>query len=303
MIESFSTFSAIVASIFIEAMPFLALGALLSAVIEVYVSADRLVAYLPKSIAGSIAAGLGAGMILPTCECGVVPIVRRLISKGVPVPAAMAFMLSAPVVNPVVLISTTVAFQGNVPMIAGRIIIVALVASVVALSAYSIGDILLSNSASNGGNDGGFHHGHDHASGLAGEGIRGIADVLRHGAHEFIDMGKYLILGAVAAGFFKTYLPQDVLLFFDGAPILEIVGMMGLAVLLSVCSEADAFVAASFVAFSAASKVAFVTLGPMIDLKLLGMYAATFSRKFFWVLMILPTTLILILCMVYGMIW
>jgi len=305
MAESFSTFSAIVASIFIEAMPFLALGALLSAIIEVYISADRLVRYLPKGITGSIAVGIGAGMILPTCECGVVPIVRRLISKGVPVPAAVAFMLSAPVVNPVVLVSTAVAFQGSIPMIAGRVAIVALVAAIVALAAHLIGRILLSDSRSDDGSHGEADHGHNHAdvNGLPVKGIRRIVDVLHHGAHEFVDMGKYLVLGAIAAGLFKTYLPQEVLLFFGREPTLEILGMMGLAVLLSVCSEADAFVAASFVAFSAASKLAFVTIGPMIDLKLIGMYAATFNRRFFWILMILPAILILALCVAYGMIW
>jgi uncharacterized membrane protein YraQ (UPF0718 family) len=310
MLESFSTFSAIVASIFIEAMPFLAVGALLSAVIEVFVSPDRLIRYLPNGIAARISVGVAAGLILPTCECGVVPIVRRLISKGVPVPTAVAFMLSAPVINPVVLTSTYVAFRGDPPMVVGRVLMVALIAAAVALIAARMGNILLGKDAPGDDPHESDHHGHAHGdtghdSHLqtgSGAGIKRTGEVLLHGAHEFIDMGKYLILGAIVAGLFKTYLPQNILLFFTGQPTLEIVGMMSLAVLLSVCSEADAFVAASFVSFSAASKVAFVAIGPMIDLKLIGMYAATFKRQFFWVLMIVPILLVLGLSMLFEVV-
>lgn len=307
MLESFSTFSAIVASIFLEAMPFLAVGALLSAVIEVFVSPDRLIRYLPNGMAARISVGVAAGLILPTCECGVVPIVRRLISKGVPIPTAVAFMLSAPVINPVVLASTYVAFRGDPPMVVGRILMVAFIAAAVALIAARRGNILLAKEDPADASHESNHHGHAHGDTGDGShlqagsaaGIARIGEVLRYGAHEFIDMGKYLILGAIVAGLFKTYLPQSLLLFFNGQPILEIIGMMGLAILLSVCSEADAFVAASFVSFSAASKVAFVVIGPMIDLKLIGMYAATFKRRFFWVLMIVPTALVLVLSILF----
>lgn len=308
MPESFSTFSAIVAAIFLEAMPFLALGALLSAVIEVFVSTDRLIRYLPKGIIARITVGVTAGLILPTCECGVVPIVRRLIRKGVPVPTAVAFMLSAPVINPVVLTSTYVAFQGNPAMTFGRVLIVACTAVLVALVAGRMGNILLTGNYAVGETQESDHHGHAHADTADGShpavdsvtGITRIGEVLRHGAHEFVDMGKFLILGAIVAGLFKTFMPQSFLLFFNGQPILEIVGMMGLAILLSICSEADAFVAASFVSFSAASQVAFVAIGPMIDLKLIGMYAGTFQRRFFGVLMIVPILLVLGLSVLFG---
>lgn len=304
MPESFSTFSAIVTSIFIEAMPFLAIGALLSATIEVFVSTDRLVRYLPKGAVSSIAVGVSAGLILPTCECGVVPIVRRLIRKGVPVPTAIAFMLSAPVINPVVLVSTFVAFRGDPGMVAGRVLMVAVTAAVVALIARQMGSVMSSTGSAGESHDTHAHsHHHDDAehSGTATV-LSRVGEVLRHGASEFVDMGKYLILGSVAAGLVKTYMPQSILLFFDGQPVLEIIGMMGLAILLSVCSEADAFVAASFVSFSAASKLSFVAVGPMIDLKLIGMFAATFNRRFFVVLMTAPILLILGMSILYGVI-
>lgn len=308
MPESFSTFTAIVASIFLEAMPFLALGALLSATIQVLVPADRLVRVFPKGVAGGIAVGVSAGFILPTCECGVVPIARRLMHKGVPVPAAVAFMLSAPVINPVVLISTYVAFRGSPAMVIGRVLVVACAAGAVALAASRMKDIRRAGYDALDGPGGSDHHHHthidaadsSHASLGSSSALARALEVLRHGAYEFIDMGKYLILGAIAAGLLKTYLPQSFLLFFDGQPLLEIVGMMILAILLSVCSEADAFVAASFVSFSSASQLSFVAIGPMIDLKLIGMYAATFNRRFFGVLMIGPIIIVLALSMLFG---
>jgi uncharacterized protein len=305
--ESFSIFSAITTAIFLEAMPFLAMGALLSAIIEIFVSQDRLIRFLPKGKAGSVLVGVAGGLILPTCECGVVPIVRRLIQKGVPIPTAVAFMLSAPVINPIVIASTSVAFQGDLALILGRIFMVALVAIIIGLIAGRMGNIMLSPSDTRDSHIDHHHH-HGHSCGLDHEHLHHgsisvpakIVEVLRHAAYEFIDMGKYLILGAVAAGLIKTYLPQSFLTVFNASPMMEIIGMMSLAILLSVCSEADAFVAASFVSFSAASRLSFVVVGPMIDLKLIGMFAATFHRRFFWVLMIGPVLLVLGLSMLYG---
>ncbi len=299
--ESFSIFSAITTAIFIEAMPFLAMGALLSAIIEIFVSQDRLIRFLPKGKAGSVLVGVAGGLILPTCECGVVPIVRRLIQKGVPIPTAVAFMLSAPVINPIVIASTSVAFQGDLGLILGRIFMVALVAIIIGLIAGRMGNIMLNPDDTDHHHHGhsfGMDHEHLHHGSISGPGK--IVEVLRHASYEFIDMGKYLILGAVAAGLIKTYLPQSFLTVFNASPIMEIIGMMSLAILLSVCSEADAFVAASFVTFSAASRLSFVVVGPMIDLKLIGMFAATFHRRFFWVLMIGPVLLVLVLSMLYG---
>ena len=108
-------------------------------------------------------------------------------------------------------------------------------------------------------------------------------------------MGKYLILGAIAAASFKTLLPQDIMSLFSSNLLLSIGGMMLLAILLSICSEADAFVAASFLTFPTGAQLAFVAIGPMVDLKLIGMYAATFQRRMVIALVLGPTALILTL--------
>jgi len=297
MPESFSIFSTVVLAIFIEAMPFLAVGALLSALIEVLVPSDRLLRFIPKNRAAGIALGIAAGTILPTCECGVVPVIRRLMKKGVPAHVAISYMLSAPIVNPVVLASTWFAFPGNPNMVLLRLLFAAVVAAVVGVIAGRMRNVLAAPGVAVDASCDCDEH--QHGASTARRGHRLLA-ILHHGAHEFLDMGKFLILGAIAAGLFKTYLPQDTILLFAENIFLQVVGMMLLAILLSVCSEADAFVAASFRIFSPASQLAFITIGPMIDLKLIGMFFVTFRRKFFWVLMVVPIVLVLALCLLAG---
>ena len=137
MEDSFRIFVSIATAIFLEAMPFLALGSLLSAVVEVFVSSERLGRMTPRSLPGRIAVGIGAGVVLPTCECGVVPVVRRLLVKGVPAPTALAFLLASPIVNPVVLASTFVAFRGDGRMVVARAFVAVLVAACVGFLALA----------------------------------------------------------------------------------------------------------------------------------------------------------------------
>jgi uncharacterized membrane protein YraQ (UPF0718 family) len=268
-------------------MPFLVIGALFSATIEVCVSTERLLRCIPKSLVGGLVLGISSGFFLPTCECGVVPIVRRLMHKGVPPFIAIAYMLAAPIVNPVVLASTYLAFRGSLTMVLARIVLAAVVATALGLYARRLPNVLLSVKDS--GND---EHAHNHSGQSF---IRKIRLVMVHAAQEFMDMGKFLIIGAMAAAAFKTLLPENIMSIFTGNLVLSIMGMMMLAILLSICSEADAFVAASFQAFPAGAKLAFVAIGPMVDLKLIGMYAVTFHRKMVLALILGPSLLIFVL--------
>lgn len=291
MDELFPVFAAIATAITVEAMPFLALGALLSAVIEVFVSPARLARSVPAHLPGQIAAGVLGGVIFPTCECGVVPVARRLLKKGAPAPAVVAYLLSAPIMNPIVLVSTFVAFRGSVKMVIARAAVAAVVATSVALlvrgatSTELVREGVLPS------------HGHDHShESLPSK----LGAVWRHAAGDFLDMGKYLVLGAFAAAAFKTFVSPTALTSIDGNLALSIAGMMFLAVVLSVCSEADAFVAVSFVTFPAAAHLAFVTLGPMVDIKLVGLYAVTFRPRLFAILVLVPTALVFALCFMFG---
>ncbi len=280
-------------AIVLEAAPFLLIGSFLSVLVERYATAARLARWVPARRPAQIAAGLFGGMALPICECGVVPVARRLIEKGVPPRTVLTYMLAAPVINPVVLISTYVAFGDNIVMVLCR-------AAVVGVTATAVGGLLgrgdpldLLNShlppAGCPSTEPAAHPGHHHhESGPSWSDRWIVLNLLRQTAAEFMGMGKYLIAGALAAAAFKVFLPWQAIQLFAGNPAVSVAMLMALAVLLSVCSEADAFVAASFVFFPAAAQLAFIAIGPMVDLKLIGMYFSTFKKRPALLLIVLP---------------
>lgn len=292
--ESFRIFAALGAAIFVEALPFLALGAMLSALIEVFVPGERLTRLVPRGVLAGGAFGVAAGFVVPTCECGVVPVVRRLIRKGLPPRAALAYLVAAPIVNPVVLLSTLVAFRGSWTMVGLRALIAVLTGLALAavVGRREVDQVLRDGAvATSSGHD---HGDHDHG------GYSRLLAVWTHAARDFLEMGKFLVLGAGAAALFKTFLPPAALAVFQDNLVLSILAMMGLAVLLSVCSEADAFVAASFVAFPTAAHLAFIGLGPMVDLKLIGMHVATFRRRVWLSLLVVPTVVVFVVSLLVG---
>jgi len=120
LLQDIQMLARIAVSIVLEAAPFLLLGSLLSAAIERYVDTERIGRRIPKGPLGRMAVGLLGGMLMPICECGSVPLARRLLGKGVPPLTAVTYMLAAPVINPVVLLSTYVAFGGNMKMVLSR---------------------------------------------------------------------------------------------------------------------------------------------------------------------------------------
>lgn len=327
-------------AVFLEALPFLVLGSLVSACMEVFVPRAWVERRAPKSLPGALAFGVALGTVLPTCECGVVPVVRRMLSKGVPVPAAVAYMLAAPVVNPVVMVSTWVAFRGDVLMTGLRAAVVAVTAVAVGISVRRMAvDGALRPDAGSASPLCGCGCGHDHAAehcaptspaapllprfgevqaaGMASVSAGGVQavpvpaaaplsrmalahGVARHMTADLLDACAWLLPGALAAATFRAFTPPEALFLFMDTPALAIPAMMGLAVLLSVCSEADAFVAASFVGFPASARLAFVALGPMLDLKLMAMYGAAFRRGLVLRLVVLPTICVWAACMLLA---
>jgi uncharacterized protein len=311
-VDNLTFFSSIVIAIVVEAAPFLLLGSFISAVLAQTGSGAFLARRFPKGKVSGIGVGLLSGMVLPTCECGVVPVTRRFLHAGVPAHAAMTYMLAAPVINPVVLVATYVAFQGNLWMVGARAAVVAIVAACIglALSNAKAKDLLRmvrpaqplleaydpAKDAHLGAHSDGCACGCDEAH----TGISAPLRVARGTALEFLEMGKYLVLGACAAAAFKTFLPASVLGFFEHNLVLALLAMMALAVVLSICSEADAFVAASFTTMPAASQLAFVTLGPMFDLKLMAMFLHVFHWRVAMALMVVPTVLVFLLTLLVG---
>ena len=289
-------FAPVITAIFLESAPFLCLGALVSALIEVYLPQDRVRRFIPENPFGGLLLGLGAGLAVPTCECAVVPIVRRLLKKGVPPHTAIPYMLAAPVINPIVLASTYVAFRGSIWMVLGRIFLVAVPAICIGLALIKSdsASVLRRESVSDEVPQG---------FGQEVEPRSRLADILLHTATEFLEMGKYLLLGAFAVGLFKVFVPQEVLGLVGTDVFLAIGTMMALAILLSICSEADAFVAVSFTFFPRIAQLSFVSIGPMVDLKLMMMYAGVFRRRLVLALIIVPIlTTYLISAMLGGII-
>jgi uncharacterized protein len=274
------TFFVIFGSLLIQALPFVLIGALASAAIEVFVpiSALERLADLPRPLQLP-AAGL-AGIAFPICECGSVPVARRLAAKGLAPSAAVTFMLAAPVVNPVVIASTFVAFRARSTlwtMVLGRFWIGLLVAIVVG---WVIGDRSKDELLRPRADD-------EPPAPLAlGAPEPRWKSFFVHLGNDFLFMGRFLLLGATLAALVQTFLPASVIDSVARIPVVSLIVMMGLAFVLSLCSESDAFIAASFTPFGPAAQLAFLVFGPMVDFKLAALYMGTFRRGFLRTLLI-----------------
>jgi uncharacterized membrane protein YraQ (UPF0718 family) len=273
-VEWVRSYLVIFGSLLVQALPFVTFGALAAAAVEVFVPIGTLerLSRLPRPL--QLPAAAAAGLAFPICECGSVPVARRLAQRGLMPSAAVTFMLAAPVINPVVIASTLVAYRGRSTtwtMVGGRFLLGMLVAIAVG---WVIGgrskDELLKP-----------HPDERHEQHLRLE--RPEARWRRffsHVGNDFLFMGRYLILGATIAAAIQTFLPASALTSVAGVPVLSIAVMMALAAALSLCSESDAFVAASFVQFGPAAQLAFLVSGPMVDAKLVTLYTGTFRRGF-----------------------
>jgi uncharacterized membrane protein YraQ (UPF0718 family) len=251
-------------AIAIQALPFLVLGVTISAAIAAFVPAGLLPRLLPQQPAFAVPVAAVAGVALPGCECGSVPIAGRLVARGAPAAAALTFLLSAPAINPVVLVATAVAFPGKPEVMVARLLASLLAATVVGLVWTRFGrDEWLGRA----------RRGHTH------EGSR--ATVFAGTAqHDLLHAGGFLIVGAATAATLQTVVPRGVLDAVAGSGAGAVFALAGLAVVMAICSEADAFVAASLTQFSLTSRLAFMVVGPMVDVKLIALQAGTFSGRF-----------------------
>lgn len=251
-------------AIALQAVPFLVLGVTISAAIAAFVPAGVLPRLLPQQPALAVPVAAVAGAALPGCECGSVPIAGRLVSRGAPAAAALTFLLSAPAINPVVLVATAVAFPNDPTMWVARLLASLLAATAVGLVWVKLGrDELLGRA----------RRGHTH------EGSRG-AVFAGTAQHDLLHAGGFLIVGAATAATLQTAVPRDVLDAVGGSGVFAVLALGALAVVMAICSEADAFVAASLTQFSLSARLAFMVVGPMVDVKLIALQAGTFSGRF-----------------------
>jgi uncharacterized membrane protein YraQ (UPF0718 family) len=257
------TWTTVFVSVLVQAVPFLVFGVVLSAVIAVFVPRSFWAKALPKHPALAVPAAGLAGVVLPGCECGSVPIAGSLIRRGVTPAAALAFLLAAPAINPIVLTATAVAFPNNPEMVVARggaSLIVAVAMGWLWLRLGKAEWIRL-----------------PHRPQEDGSRLRAFVAACRH---DVMHAGGFLVLGAAAAATINVVVPESWLQTLADNAVLSIIALAVLAVLLSICSEADAFVAASLSQFSLTSRLVFLVVGPMVDLKLISMQTGVFGRRF-----------------------
>ncbi|MFF9864678.1 permease [Streptomyces sp. NPDC013953] len=261
---AFRAWRTVFVAIAVQGLPFLVFGTLISAAISAFVPASVFDRVLPRKPALAVPVAGAAGAVLPGCECASVPVAGSLMGRGVAPAAALAFLLSAPAINPIVLVATAVAFPGSPEMVLARLIASLGVAVTMGWLWAALG---------------------------RPEWLRlpaprrtapaGKWQVFRDGLqHDFLHAGGFLVVGAMAAATFNILVPQSVLETVSSSPWLSVLALAVLAVVLAVCSEADAFVAASLTGFSPTARLAFMVVGPMVDVKLIALQAGTFGRPF-----------------------
>ena len=260
-----STAATVFCGVFVQAVPFLALGVVVSGLVAAFVSTERLTRWLPRRTSAAVlAAGIG-GAVLPGCECGSVPVARRLFGEGVSGAAALTFMLAAPAINPVVLVATAVAFPGQPAMVAARCAASLLTALIMGAAWARWGNLDWVTRRLP----------RPHADGESRWVV--FTEAARH---DFLQAAAYLVLGAAAAAALRVLLPAWVFEHLAGQIVLGVIVMALLAVVLALCSEADAFVAASLTMLPLLPRLVFLVVGPAVDVKLFAMQAGVFGRAF-----------------------
>ncbi|WP_099023212.1 permease [Mycolicibacterium palauense] len=271
-----ATAGTVFSAVFIQALPFLALGVVISGLIAVFVTPERLTRWLPRQPALAVAvAGVG-GAALPGCECGSVPVARRLFGDGgVTGAAALTFMLAAPAINPVVVVATAVAFPGHPEMVLARVLASLVTAMLMGWAWARWGRPSWITAR--------LPAPHAHGGGR----WQTFTEAARH---DFLQAAAYLVLGAAAAAALHVLVPAWVYHHVAGNLLTGVVVMALLAVVLSLCSEADAFVAASMTMVPLVPRLVFLVVGPAVDLKLFAMQSGMFGRRF--ALRFAPATLL-----------
>lgn len=265
-------------SMILEALPFILLGSIASSVIQIYVSEDIVKRILPKSRIISIFFAAFMGLFIPICECAIVPITRSLMKKGIPIAVAVVFMLTVPIVNPVVIASTFYAFKDiNIVLIRvfGGITCAIIIGLLVEIFTKRNEQVIKSTSE------------YENICDCGCETIDYFYNksklrlCLEHTNKEFLNILRYYIFGSFLSSLFVVIVKEDFIEQYSKGIILPIVIMMILAFLLSLCSEADAFIAKGFLEYFGVSAVsAFLIFGPMLDLKNAIIISSYFKKSF-----------------------
>lgn len=321
--------------ILFEGVPYILLGTLISGIIDAYLPNNALDRFLPKSNILSILMSGLLGLLLPVCECAVVPVIRRLVKKGLPLSCALTYMFSAPIVNPITALSTWKAFSNRPPgswessamMTCSRLLIAYLVCVGIGFAVRNLRPNLIlvpklltkepeddSHSDCHHCEDHSHDHRHEHDHDHCHDHSHNhnhhstsskLVAATRTAQRDFLDVVLYFSAGAFLAALFITKVKQSSIeelasgfnteSLMWGNDLIGVSIMMALAFFLSLCSTSDAFLVAQMGAFTVGSKLAFLIFGPMVDLKLIFLYSTIFKKKFL-------TPLIIALFFIIGMI-
>ncbi|SFB41492.1 hypothetical protein SAMN05216312_107252 [Cohnella sp. OV330] len=311
-------------SLFLEALPFMLLGVLVSSVLQSFVSEAALARLIPRNPLLGVLCACLLGIVLPVCECGMIPVVRRLLRKGMPAYIGTTYILAAPIVNPVTVLATFSAFRAAPEMALYRTALGFAAAAAVGLLLYRFsGKTAYPLRADTGSHPhAGSHHladshphvrshlhpgshhqaasAHAHRASRRAPSSRFLS-FCSHAADEFFEMGKFLMLGAFLTALIQTFVSREELLALGGGVFGSHLLMMGYAYVISLCSTSDAFVAASFNGvFPASALLAFLVYGPMVDFKNTLMLLSAFKARFVLNLLLLATAAVLALSLLAG---
>ena len=278
-------------SMVLEALPFILIGAIVSSVIQMYISEDIVKRILPKSRILSIIIAACMGIVIPICECAIVPIARSLIKKGIPIAVAVVFMLTVPIVNPVVIASTFYAFADI------KVVLIRVLGGIICAIAIGLLIELLTSKKSQVVNRTGEY---ENICDCGCESIDYFYNksklrlCLEHANKEFSNILRYYIFGSFLSSLFIVIVKEEFLQNFSKGSILPIFIMMLLAFLLSLCSEADAFIARGFLDYFGVPAIsAFLIFGPMLDLKNTIIIFSYFKKSFVFKLITIIVLIVL----------
>ena len=296
-----TAFATVFLGVFFEALPFLLLGVLVSAVMQMFVAPSLVERLIPRGRLRAAVAGAALGAIFPVCECGVIPVARRLLDKGASLPAALGFMLAGPVVNPIVFWATWTALgPGMAALRLGTSLVMAVtVAWIYSLHPHPETVIVAPVRPVSAPSEAGISQEPEvrrsPAEGSAGTTIGRLFAAFGMAGDELLEMGRYLVIGAAAAAILRTVVPGSALISAGQGPILSVPLTMALAALLSICSVVDAFVALSLTGLvSSGAMLAFLVFGPVVDVKSILLYSTVLRWRTVMMLVMLLTQLALL---------
>ena len=298
--ELIKNISIIFMSIFLESLPFLLLGSLISSIIETFVSDETMARIIPRNKVLGTIVGIFMGLFIPACDCAVIPVSKRLIKKKVPLNVAVSFMLASPIINPVVLLSTYKAFYATNPKIFWfRLILGIVIAFIIGLIiGFLFKDVKVVNNLNDDKDDCHCHndkceHKHHH------EGK--ILSIIHHTEIDLFEVVKYLMFGALLASLFQVIIPRNILATFGNSNLLSTIVLMVFAYLVSLCSTSDSFVGKSLMnIFPSGAVLAYLLLGPMIDIKNTIVLLGNYNKTFTYVLITLIFVFVLFLSLLVG---